>query len=99
MKISFGSKLQLQPGSLVEATWEIAIGSLSGGIRACHLLVIWCYVNLVRPAARLAGVHLPEGKREKMPGGTIQVVAVGFGRTGTVRCFSCGSLDECSSPP
>jgi hypothetical protein len=52
-------------------------------------------VNVVRPVAKLVGIHLPEGKRPKVADGKLKVAAVGFSRTGTVSCD--GSVLQLSS--
>jgi hypothetical protein len=77
-------KREFEQGSWLEALQEIAIGIVTGVIRAWFVVSTWVYVNIIRPIANLIGVHLPEGKREKVTHGTLKVAALGFGRTGTV---------------
>jgi hypothetical protein len=89
MRISMGSKMHLEPDSWLEAAQEIVVGTLTGVIRAVYVLSNWMYVNVIRPLAKVIGVHLPEGKREKTPGGKLKVAAVGYGRTGTVSESQC----------
>lgn len=91
MRISMGSKNQFEPGSWLEAIQEVVVGTLTGGIRAIYVVSSWIYVNILRPLAKAVGIHLPEGKREKTPGGKLKVAAVGFGRTGTVRWLTKSS--------
>lgn len=90
---SYGSMPQHHHHHLLEdepwrdALHDIASGVWSGSSRAFVIMGTCVYVNLIRPiAAGLLGVHsLPEGRREHVPGGTLKVAVVGFGRTGTVR--------------
>jgi hypothetical protein len=84
MRISMGSKMHFEPGSWLEAMQEIVVGSVTGFLRAFYIMGTWLYVNIIRPLASVVGIHFPEGKREKTPGGKLKVAAVGFGRTGTV---------------
>ena len=86
MKLSLGSKLiyLFEPGSWSEAIFDVAIGVLTGAIRAMYIFWRCIYVNIVRPIAKLVGIKLPEGKRPKVADGKLKVAAVGFGRTGTV---------------
>jgi hypothetical protein len=86
MRLSLGSKLigQFEPGSWAEAVFDVIVGVLAGTLRTCYIFSTWVYVNIVRPMAKLVGLHLPEGKRPKVVDGKIKVAAVGFGRTGTV---------------
>ena len=93
MRISLGSKQQFEPDSWLEAIQEILVGTLTGGIRAIYIVSSWIYVNILRPLAKAVGIHLPEGKREKTPGGKLKVAAVGFGRTGTVRWPKSGGFN------
>lgn len=85
MRLSWGSKIHYEPGSLLEALHDIQTGVVSGTVRTAAIFATWIYVNVVRPIATLLGVSLPEGKRDHVLDGTLKVAAVGFGRTGTVR--------------
>jgi hypothetical protein len=89
MHTSVGSKMQwFEPESWWQTGQDVVIGSVVGGYRAAYVVYVWFYVNTVRPLAHLVGVQLPDGKRPKVPHGTLKVAAVGFGRTGTVSTTS-----------
>jgi hypothetical protein len=94
MRISWGSKMQFEPGSVLEAVHEVVVGSLSGGIRAFYIMTTWVYVNIVRPLGKAVGIQFPDGKRPKTPGGKLKVAAVGFGRTGTVRTYINAAMND-----
>jgi hypothetical protein len=81
---SMGSKQHFEQGSWMEAIQEFVVGTITGLIRSAYIMSTWFYVNIVRPLAKVVGLHFPEGKREKTPGGKLKVAGVGFARTGTV---------------
>jgi len=88
-RMSLGTKLNLEPGSWLDVAREIVEGTASGFVRAFYVMTTWAYVNIIIPLARVIGVQLPEGKREKIPGAKLKVAAVGYSRTGTVRHAGC----------
>jgi hypothetical protein len=87
MRIPLGlQQYRFEPGSWLESVSDVAIGSFAGSMRAFYIMLTWVYVNMVRPIAKIIGITFPDGKRPKVSNGKIKVAAVGFGRTGTVRC-------------
>ena len=82
MSHAIGAKLQLQPGSWAEAVYEVAIGVLVG---TCHVpnLVIRFWTEKWRSLWRSVDNGEPLAENE------LEVVAVGYGRTGTVSSSSC----------
>lgn len=90
MSMAMGAKLQLEPGSLMETLYDIYIGIVVGANHSFYIVSRWWYQNLFRPFLLAFGIHLDvfetkvpaqEGKE------TLKVVAVGYGRTGTVGRF------------
>ena len=87
MSMAVGSKLHFQPGSWLEAGYEVFIGAVTGGFHSVYLVSRWWYANLVRPVLSACGLRLSKDKVVQSKDGqkTLKVVAAGFGRTGTVR--------------
>ena len=98
MTMSFGSKLQLQPGSWLELLYDVIIGIVTGAYHSLYLSSRTAYFAAVEPVLRrllriLGRVEgegscssdSQEGKKDK---GELKVVAVGYGRTGTVSSTS-----------
>jgi len=82
-----GSKLQFEPGSWLEALYDVYTGIVVGAAHPAYLLKRWGYVHLTLPLLNAFGTGLQSDKpviskdRER----TLKVIAVGYGRTGTVR--------------
>lgn len=91
MSMAMGAKLQLEPGSLMETLYDIYIGIVVGANHSFYIVSRWWYQNLVQPILLAFGIQFDlfetkaqqqankEGTKE-----TLKVVAVGYGRTGTV---------------
>lgn len=75
-----------ESGSWLEAVEEILVGLLTGAFRSLYIAGSWIYVLVARPLAKAVGIQLADGKRKKISGGTLKAAAVGFSRTGSVRC-------------
>lgn len=89
--MAFGSKLQLESGpSVLEALYDVYIGVLVVGASHSFWLVVHVtYSSLYKPLLR-AFRRLPyKDKKERNDEG-LKLVAVGFGRTGTVSNVCCG---------
>mmetsp|Transcript_20010 Transcript_20010/g.25786 ORF Transcript_20010/g.25786 Transcript_20010/m.25786 type:complete len:355 (+) Transcript_20010:142-1206(+) len=85
MSHALGSKLDFQPGSWLEAGYEVFIGTVVGVYHFIYIVSKWWYVNLLTPVFGLFGVKLLKDKVVESRSGekTLKVVAVGYGRTGT----------------
>lgn len=94
MTMSFGSKLQLQPGSWLELLYDVFIGIVTGAYHSLYLSSRTAYFAAVEPVLRRllrilgrfegegsCSSDSQEGKKDR---GELKVVAVGYGRTGTV---------------
>lgn len=91
MSMAMGAKLQLEPGSFMETLYDIYIGIVVGANHSFYIVSRWWYQNLLRPILLAFGIQFDlfetkaqqqakqDGKKE-----TLKVVAVGYGRTGTV---------------
>lgn len=86
MSHALGSKLHFEPGSLLEAGFELCIGALVGAAHSVNIVANWWYTNLLVPSLALFGINLKTEKHVQSRDGekTLKVVAVGYGRTGTV---------------
>ena len=86
MSMAVGAKLHFQPGSWLETGYEIFIGTVVGATHSIYLVSKWWYVHILRPLLHVCGVRLQKDKVVKSRDGekALKVVAVGFGRTGTV---------------
>lgn len=79
--MSLGSKLQLEPGSWAEMFYDVIIGIAVGASHSTKLVLRTIYEGLILPVIQAFGLkEEEESKLEK----TLKVVAVGYGRTGTV---------------
>lgn len=90
MSMAMGAKLQLEPGSFMETLYDIYIGIVVGANHSFYIVSRWWYLNLFRPILLAFGIELGvfETKAATEKGKeTLKVVAVGYGRTGTVRDF------------
>lgn len=85
MALSVGAKLQLEPGSWLEAIFHILIGILVGANHNVTFFCQWMSINVVTPILTAFGFEQDTSAtseandKEK----TLKVVAVGYGRTGT----------------
>jgi hypothetical protein len=85
MSHALGAKLQLPEGSWIETTYQFAIGMVVGTCHVPKLIYSWL-IRVVRPLLSSLGWKGWDGDatgdhlREKR----LKVVAVGYGRTGTV---------------
>lgn len=79
MSHAIGAKLQLTPGSWAEAVYEVAIGMLVG---TCHVpnLVVGFWSDKMRTLWKSYQQSIQDDETPD----ELQVVAVGYGRTGTV---------------
>ena len=80
------AKIQYEPGSWQECLNDIYTGTVVGAAHSIYLVAKWWYVNLIRPILNVFGLYVPEDKTVASMDGekTLKVVAVGYGRTGTV---------------
>lgn len=86
------AKVHYEPGSWQEMLNDIYTGTVVGAAHSIYLVAKWWYVNLFRPILNVFGFYLPEDKIVQSKDGekTLKVVAVGYGRTGTVRVVVVG---------
>jgi hypothetical protein len=93
--MAVGSKLQLEPGSWAEFVYDVTIGFSVGAAHSLYFVARWFYLHILR-VLRFFGIdsinngRINEEKGEK----ALKVVAVGYGRTGTVRSFWCQSRPQ-----
>jgi hypothetical protein len=86
--MAMGAKLQLEPGSLMETLYDIYIGIVVGANHSFYIVSRWWYLNLFRPILLAFGIDWGVFEAKTAAAGTketLKVVAVGYGRTGTVR--------------
>jgi hypothetical protein len=84
--MAMGAKLQLEPGSLMETLYDIYIGIVVGANHSFYIVSRWWYLNLFRPILLAFDIDLGVFEAKPKEGKeTLKVVAVGYGRTGTVR--------------
>ena len=93
-----GSKLHFEPGSWLEALHDFYIGTIVGATHSAYLVARNCYNHVVVPVANTFGANLKRKYKEvnsKDGEKTLKVVAVGYGRTGTVSlyCYYMEFLD------
>ena len=97
--MAIGSKLHFEPGSWLEAMYDVYIGCAVGVGHFISIVGKWWYTAVVIPVLNLVGFKLSGDKQVESKDGkkTLKVVGVGYGRTGTVslcfwvfaaRCFS-----------
>lgn len=88
--MSFGSKLELQPGSWLELIYDVIIGVVTGAYHSLYLSSRVLYTHFIKP---IVSIFIDLDKYSKTPGADtdnnkeregLKVVAVGYGRTGTV---------------
>lgn len=85
--MAFGSKLQLESGSFLEALYDVYIGIVVGASHSFWLSFHVLYGSLCKPLLRLFGISHDNDGLRNVEG--LKVVAVGYGRTGTVSCSLC----------
>ena len=86
MSMSLGSKLQLEPGSWMEAVYDVYIGVVVGARHSAFLVSRGTYKLIVHPVLSLLGIPNTFDHSEAATNTEgLKVVAVGYGRTGTVR--------------
>lgn len=85
--MAVGSKLQLEPGSWAEFAYDVTIGFAVGAAHSLYLIARWVCLHILR-VLRIFGIDgirdseiNERGEGDK----ALKVVAVGYGRTGTVR--------------
>jgi hypothetical protein len=80
------AKIHYEPGSWQEMWNDIYTGTVVGAAHSIYLVAKWWYVNVFRPILHFVGVKLPEDPVVQSKDGEkkLKVVAVGYGRTGTV---------------
>lgn len=93
------AKIHYEAGSWQECLNDIYTGTVVGAAHSIYLVAKWWYVNLLRPILNVFGIDLPDDKTVASKDGekTLKVVAVGYGRTGTVSCLSFNRHGLC--PP
>lgn len=84
MSMSSGSKMQFEPGSLLEIVYDIYIGFVVGVNHNWYFIDKFFRENIIQPLHGILGIEtsiegIPEEKEK-----TLKVVGVGYGRTGTV---------------
>jgi hypothetical protein len=98
MSMASFAKNDLTPGSWQEIAYDFYIGFVVGAAHSLKLVGRWWYVHLIVPVARLFGRTLETENYRRGPAssddarksdvhdeeGKLKVVAVGYGRTGTV---------------
>lgn len=80
------AKIHYEPGSWQEVANDIYTGTVVGAAHSIYLVAKWWYVNFIRPVLQVFGLSLAKDKLVESADGekTLKVVAVGYGRTGTV---------------
>ena len=99
MSMSVGSKWQLEPGSWSELVYDVTIGIIVGATHSLYLTARYFYANAILPVLEALGLDFGTGGTGGSgitgDGGVdanetnakkkeLKVVAVGYGRTGTV---------------
>jgi len=87
--MAVGSKLQLEPGSWAEFAYDVTIGFAVGAAHSLYLVGRWVYLHILR-VLQLFGIDSNNSQVNEGRDGekALKVVAVGYGRTGTVRSTS-----------
>lgn len=83
MSHALGAKLQLTEGSWLESAYQVLIGMIVGTCHIPNLLYRWWWGRIFRPLLTSMGLQQLEDSQEPSEK-TLKVVAVGYGRTGTV---------------
>jgi hypothetical protein len=100
MSMAAGSKIHFEAGSWLEAVYDVYIGTVVGAAHSCYIVGKWWYVHVLVPLATAFGVQLAADKEVVSKDGekTLKVVAVGYGRTGTVRSLRDPRFSHCPPP-
>jgi hypothetical protein len=85
MSMAMGSKLQLEPGSWMEMAYDIGIGITVGAHHSIYFVARWWHENLIQPILQSIG-ETDKSFLVNRKTTSLKVVAVGYGRTGTV-CY------------
>lgn len=80
--LSFGAKLELEPGSWSQLLIDVGIGGAVGACHSFYVVAVWWYDHLLGPILRALKL-VEESKVEAEEDHSLKVVAVGYGRTGT----------------
>ena len=86
MSMSFGSKLQLEQGSWAEALYDFYIGIVVGTRHSVYLSSRVMVEFVIQPLLYIFGVTLKNKEDDSSDSDGLKVIAVGYGRTGTVSC-------------
>ena len=81
--MSFGSRLRFESGSWLEAVYDVFIGIVVGARHSLFIGSRMGYKTLLQPIFQRLGYDLPIARKRFNDEG-LKVVAVGYGRTGTV---------------
>jgi hypothetical protein len=84
MSMAIGAKLQLEPGSWAELIYDVSIGAAVGAYHSFYIVTKWWYDHLIRPILRTYGFAKRSSNQYEEEKSSLKVVAVGYGRTGTV---------------
>lgn len=84
MSHALGAKLELPEGSWLESAYQVLIGMIVGTCHIPNLLYRWWLSRVFRPMLHAMGQQ-PSLEEDAVPSEQkLKVVAVGYGRTGTV---------------
>lgn len=89
--MALGSKLELAPGSWAEAVYEVSIGMIVGTCHIPNLIARWWFDKLSSTSSSTIRIAADGNRTDATDTATnneLKVVAVGYGRTGTV-CRQC----------
>ena len=85
MSMAFGSKLGLEPGGWAEMIYNVCIGVVVGSNHSISIITNWWYINVIQPILFYLRIIDDTKTMEHDADKKLKVVAVGYGRTGTVR--------------
>lgn len=86
--MSLGAKLQLKPGSWSQFVYDICIGAAVGACHSFYIIAKWWYERVFREILVAFNVDI-DSFEDRGENDTLKVVAVGYGRTGTVSTIQC----------
>lgn len=86
MSMAIGSKLELAPGSWAELVYDICIGVAVGAHHSYYIISKWWLEQFIHPIFRFFEV-IEDSYNDSNGNNKLKVVAVGYGRTGTVRAI------------
>jgi hypothetical protein len=86
MSMSMGSKMQLEPGSWMEVLYDVYIGTVVGVGHSVKIGWRFVFQTFFASSLRLLGFEIESTDKVVESDGEkgLKVVAVGYGRTGTV---------------